>query len=210
MARKSHGRQFPKEVPVTRSEEKQALRRTIRQMERELTPRYREESSRRIGELALSLGMWREAETICCFVGTAREIDTRPILSAALSQGKRLCVPLCLGPGVMEMRAIETLDALYPGTLGILEPPPDAPAVSPDEIGLLLLPCLTCNHRGDRLGQGGGYYDRYLSAYQGAAVILCRERLVREEIPVEAWDAPVPWVLTERGLWEDGVPAMPG
>ena len=58
---------------------------------------------------------------------------------------------------------------------------------------------------GQRLGHGGGYYDRFLSQYRGGTVLLCREQLIRQEIPVEPHDYPVPWVLTERGLYEDGI-----
>ena len=41
-------------------------------------------------------------------------------------------------------------------------------------------------------------------------VLLCQEKLIREEIPVEPHDYPIPWVLTERGLYEDGIPARLG
>ena len=41
----------------------------------------------------------------------------------------------------------------------------------------------------------------------GGTVLLCREQLIRQEIPVEPHDYPIPWVLTERGLYEDGIPA---
>ena len=50
----------------------------------------------------------------------------------------------------------------------------------------------------------------FLARYRGGTVLLCREKLIREEIPVEPHDFPVPWVLTERGLYEDGVPARLG
>ena len=60
-------------------------------------------------------------------------------------------------------------------------------------------PVVTCNYLGQRLGHGGGYYDRFLSQYRGGTVLLCRELLIRQEIPVEPHDYPVPWVLTERG-----------
>ena len=66
------------------------------------------------------------------------------------------------------------------------------------------------NHLGQRLGQGGGYYDRFLSNYRGGTVLLCREKLIREEIPLEPHDYPIPWVLTEVGLYEDGTPARLG
>ena len=55
-----------------------------------------------------------------------------------------------------------------------------------------------------------GYYDRFLAHYRGGTVLLCREKLIREEIPLEPRDMPVPWVLTERGLYEDGIPARLG
>jgi 5-formyltetrahydrofolate cyclo-ligase len=153
---------------------------------------------------------YQDAGTVFCFVGTAHEIDTRPILEDALAAGKRLCVPLCVGKGTMETRQLTSLGQLTSGAYGILEPPADAPAVKLDEIDLAVLPCLTCNHQGQRLGQGGGYYDRFLAHYRGGTVLLCREKLIREEIPVEPHDYPIPWVLTERGLYEDGTPARLG
>lgn len=55
---------------------------------------------------------YQAAGTIFCFVGTPHEIDTRPILENALAAGKRLCVPLCTGPGMMELRQITTLSQL--------------------------------------------------------------------------------------------------
>ena len=192
---------------MTRMEEKQQLRRTMRALEAGLSARYKEESSRAIAGHLLAMPEYQEAGTVFCFVGTDREIDTRPILEDILAAGKRLCVPLCTGKGIMELRQVTDLRQLVPGAYGILEPPADSPLVSVDEVDFAVLPCLTCNHLGQRLGRGGGYYDRFLSHYRGGTVLLCREKLIREEIPLEPHDYPVPWVLTERGLYEDGTPA---
>ena len=192
---------------MTRMEEKQQLRRTMRALESGLSARYKAESSHAIAAHLLAMPEYQEAGTVFCFVGTDREIDTRPILEDVLVAGKRLCVPLCVGKGIMELRQVTDLRQLTPGAYGILEPPADAPLVSVDEVDFAVLPCLTCNHLGQRLGQGGGYYDRFLSHYRGGTVLLCREKLIREEIPLEPHDYPVPWVLTERGLYEDGTPA---
>lgn len=192
---------------MTKQEEKQRLRRTVRDLEAQLSPRYKAASSRAIAAHLLAMPEYQAAGTVFCFVGTAREIDTRPILADALAAGKALCVPLCTAPGIMELRRITALDALSPGAYGILEPPAGAPAVGVDEVDFAVLPCVTCDRLGRRLGKGGGYYDRFLAHYRGGSVLLCREKLIREEIPVEPHDYPVPWVLTERGLYEDGVPA---
>ena len=195
---------------MTQTEEKQQLRRTMRALESGLSARYKAESSRAIAAHLLAMPEYQEAGTVFCFVGTDREIDTRPILEDVLAAGKRLCVPQCVGKGIMELRQVTDLRQLIPGAYGILEPSADAPLVSLDEVDFAIRPCLTCNHLGQRLGQGGGYYDRFLSHYRGGTVLLCREKLIREEIPLEPWDMPVPWVLTERGLYEDGIPARLG
>ena len=153
---------------------------------------------------------YQAAETVFCFVGFGSEINTTPILEDILTSGKQLCVPLCVGPGIMELHSITSLEQLTPGSYNIPEPPADSPLISPDAVDFAILPCLTCNHGGARLGKGGGYYDRFLSHYRGGTVLLCRELLIREEIPVEPHDYPVPWVLTEKGLYEDGIPARLG
>ena len=193
---------------MTIAEEKKELRRRVRAQERELSPRYKGQSAAAIAALVCALPDYRDADTVFCFMGTAREIDTRPILNDALTRGKRLCLPLCAAePGIMELRAVESLDRLVQGAYGILEPAAECPRLMPDEVDFAVLPCLSCSRAGHRLGKGGGYYDRFLAAYRGSAVLLCREQLLREDIPVEPHDMPVPWVVTESGLYEDGVPA---
>lgn len=195
---------------MKKAEEKAFLRRALRQLEQAETPAARAESSRRITAHLLAMPAYRDAGTVFCFVGTAQEPDTTDILRDALARGKRLCVPACVGKGIMELRQITSLEQLTPGFYGIPEPPQGSPRVDADAVDLAVLPCLGCSRSGHRLGRGGGYYDRFLAHYRGGAVVLCREQMLREDIPQEPHDYPVPWVLTERGLWEDGMPARLG
>ena len=191
---------------MTKAEEKKILREKIRRMERELPDRYRRESETRIASFLLSAPAYHAAQNICCFVSMEHEINTRPILLEILSHGKRLYLPRCAPAGQLDICPVENLDNLIPGPMNIPEPGPEIPAASPDELDLVIVPCLSCNRQGDRLGHGGGYYDRFLAGYHGTAFLICRERLLWKEIPVESHDIAVPWVLTERGLYEDGVP----
>ena len=164
---------------MTIDEEKQQLRATIRRLSAQLPFRYREAADRAIARHLLALPEYRSAGAVFCFVSAGREIDTRPILEQTLADGKMLCIPLCVADGIMELRAIRDLKELFPGAYGILEPPADSPALSPDQIDLAVIPC----------------------------VLLCRERLLRQEIPFGVHDYPIPWVLTEAGLFEDGTPS---
>ena len=124
---------------------------------------------------------------------------TRALLERILSEGKELCVPLCIGPGRMECRRVQDLSVLRPGSYGIPEPPPEAPAAVPEDIDLAIVPCVGAAADGRRLGRGGGYYDRFLARYTGSALLLCRERLLCPDIPREAHDICVPAVSTEKG-----------
>ena len=195
---------------MSKQDDKKWLRTTMRTLEKKLSPSYKTTSNQTIVRSVLAMTAYQSAQTVFCFVGTEHELDTRPILEDALLHGKTLCVPCCVGDGAMELREISSLDALSVASYGILEPNGDAPLISIDQVDFSILPCLTCNHLGQRLGQGGGYYDRFLALYRGCKVLLCREKLIREEIPIEPHDYPIPWVLTEAGLFEDGTPARLG
>ncbi len=90
-----------------------------------------------------------------------------------------------------------------PGVWGIEEPDPDrCPAVALSDIDLALVPALSCDATGVRLGYGAGYFDRLLA---GAGTRLFRvvalpEALVGEDLPREAHDVAVDALLTERQL----------
>lgn len=108
---------------MTRQEEKRRLRRTVRELEARLSPRYLEESGRAIAAHLLAMPEYLAAGTVFCFVGFGPEVDTRPILENILAAGKVLCVPRCTGPGQMELRQITDLARLSPGPSASWSPP---------------------------------------------------------------------------------------
>ena len=187
--------------------QKGILRRELAKAERALTPAEKSASDAAILHHVVNTTVYHRARTVFAFVGRGDEIDTLPLLRRVLTDGKRLCVPLCTAPGIMECREITDWSVLLPGAYRILEPPAEAPLVAPADIDLAVVPCAGASPDGRRLGRGGGYYDRFLASYRGGTVLLCREKLIREEIPVTPLDYPIPWVLTEAGLFEDGTPA---
>ena len=183
--------------------QKKELRKKVRAEERRLCGEYKRQADQIIGWRVEGLPEYRQAETVFAFVGMDREIDTRPLLERILADGKRLCVPLCRVAGMMDLKVITSLDELRPGTWGILEPSDSAPSVRADEVDLAVIPCVSCSHEGLRLGQGGGYYDRFLEGFRGCAALICREALTLKDIPVEAHDAVIPVVITEKGVFRN-------
>lgn len=189
---------------MERKAQKRALRQLIRMRIQALSPFYCERADRGIREQIRALKEYQEAQTVFCFVGTAGEIQTREILQGALEDGKRVCVPRCLSKGLMEAFEIRSLGQLKPGSYGIPEPGEECPVVHIEEIDLALVPCLACTREGKRLGQGGGYYDRYFGGsertFTGTAWLLCREAMILPEIPEEAHDWQGHGVISEAGV----------
>ena len=179
---------------------KSELRALIARQVAALPPDYCREADGAICRHVLDWEVYQQAKAVFCYVGTDREIDTRPILQDALDRGKVLAAPLCVARGAMEARQIRSLEDLVPGKYGILEPRPDCPLAAPEALDLALVPCSTGSRSGRRLGYGGGYYDRFLPRTTCPKALLCRGRLVREDIPTEDHDQLMDFLVTEEGL----------
>ena len=128
------------------------------------------------------------------------ELQTDEILKAILKAGKTLCVPRCEGVGQMTARQIDTQKALCAGRFGIREPAGTAAIIFPENIDLCIIPCLSADTDGYRLGYGGGYYDRFLAHTEMCKIVLCAARYLQSQpLPREKTDIPCHSnILTER------------
>ena len=143
---------------------KEAIRAEMAGRVKNLSPVYCREADAAICRWVEQSEFYREARTVFCYVGAKWEIDTTALLRSALRDGKRLVLPLCTQPGVMEARQIGSLGDLVSGKFGILAPKLQCPLVPPEEIDLALVPCCTGNAGGQRLGYGGAAADPDSSA----------------------------------------------
>lgn len=101
----------------------------------------------------------------------------------------------------MEAYIITKEEDLEVGKFGIMEPKAGCEVLMPEQIDLIILPCLSCDRKGNRLGYGGGYYDRYLERCNGVRVVICREKLMLDEIPSETFDQKGDFLVTEKGIF---------
>ena len=182
-------------------EEKKALRTYIRQTERTLDPAYKADSSEAICRCVLALEEYRAAGTVFAFAGTVHEIDTSLLLKETLAAGKTLVLPRCAEGHALDLCVVTSMDELVPGMYGILEPKADCALVTPADIDFAVVPCLSFDRRGRRLGQGGGYYDRFFDRYHGPAALLCREKLLSDQVPMEEHDKRFSLIVTEKDVY---------
>lgn len=150
------------------------------------------------------LNLWavRETDTFLCYVSTDIEVDTRELINALLSSGKRVAVPRCEGgPSEMNFYYINSLDELLPGSFGVLEPEPDKEnMLTQTENTICIVPAFMFDKSGYRLGYGKGYYDRYLSKYKGSTIGICYWQNIKDELFHGKFDRTVDMIVTEKQI----------
>ncbi len=187
---------------------KQEFREKFLAMRRALPMALYREKSDRITERVQALDVFRQATDILCYVASARdkEVDTLPLLRAMFREKRRVWVPVVQPGRRLLWSLLYHLDELSEGRFGILEPKPEflRPGF-PEEPSLCLTPGIVFSYSGERIGYGGGYYDRFLVDYAGVSLGLAFECQVVPALPVTAHDQSVDGVLTEDNLYGAGV-----
>ena len=170
--------------------------------------------SRQICRKLAALPEYVRAATVMFYVDLGPEVRTRQYLPVVWKDGKRVVVPYCAGKQ-LELFYLESLDELAPGTLRILEPKVELRSRADrradlSQIDLIVVPGVAFDHRGGRLGQGKGYYDRLLRevASDTSLVALAFECQLFPEIPMVPHDVYVHKVITEEAIYDAarGVP----
>jgi 5-formyltetrahydrofolate cyclo-ligase len=147
----------------------------------------------------LNLPGLREARSVFIYVSIRHEPDTRDLIRDLLALGKRVSVPRIDSTGLMHAHLIDCLDDLTPDgpdQFGIPSPPLIAPVES--NPSLTLVPGLAFTQTGQRLGMGGGHYDRFLADHPDTAAIgMCYGWQIINDMPNEPHDQPVHMLVTE-------------
>jgi len=170
-------------------------------MREKMTPSFKRSLDVEIASRLLCSMEYMLAKTILTYVAKSTEIETRDIICAALTLGKRVAVPKCEGQGVMKFYLINSLGDLKAGFRDIMEPDTDkCRELSDFSDSLCIVPGLSFDPQGQRLGFGGGYYDRFLMDYKGTTAGLCYSSFIKWDLPAEQHDIPVDILITESFL----------
>jgi len=196
--------------------DKAALRRKAQLCRAQLTPAARQQAAAALPGFLPALAAFaaarngnfhwpdksREADIIALYYPQGDEIDTGPLLQALAAQGKKPALPAMIKADKMVFRLWQAGDRLERSFCGVYQPPATAPACMPP---FILLPLVAFDGSGNRLGRGGGHYDKTVAAFarQGFAPLLVGLAFSRQELPAwqaEKHDIKLHAVLTEQGL----------
>ena len=182
--------------------EKMELRAGFKGSRRALDREKKIDYDAEIQSRVLALRSYASTDIIFTYISRDIEIETRGIIYAAWANGKRVAVPRCIpGTNDMDFYIIKSFDDREPSHYGLLEPKPEKCAkVTDHSHGLCVVPGLSFDAEGYRLGYGRGYYDRFLKGFNGVSVGLCYSAGVKWKLPRGEYDVPVDMIATERYL----------
>lgn len=179
----------------------------MRYKRRLITPERRSIMSEAITKKLTALSEYKSSEMIFCYVPLKYEVDTFGFLKTALAGKKSVAVPRCIpGQPLMDFYFIKSLSDLKEGSYGILEPQADPADICRETDGFCVLPGLSFDRSGNRLGYGKGYYDRFLHSFSGVTAGVCFSSLFSTApIPRGRFDVPADIVVTEREIITTGI-----
>jgi len=147
-----------------------------------------------------ALPQFKEAKVLLCYYPINGEPNIIPLARHALSLGKKVAFPIShVKEKRLSFHVINDISCLKIGAYGIPEPPIELPEVTDFSYALCIVPALAFDANGYRLGYGGGYYDRFLSEFDGISLGLTYSFFYVDSVPTETHDASVDIIITEKG-----------
>jgi len=184
---------------------KAELRRQIIAARDALPPATRRELSARITPQLLALDAYRQASCVLAYMSFGSEFDTAALVTDALASGRQLCLPrVDRNTRRLELHYVENPDRdLQTGTWGIREPRAECPPADLARIDFVLMPGVAFTPQCDRLGYGGGFYDRLIPRFaQRPPLVAASFALqIRDTVPLDANDQRVDVVITEDSFY---------
>ena len=182
-------------------QEREKIRKEILTHLRSINKAKRSVRSREIKKRLFNTKQFQTAKSIMFYVSKAYEVDTREMIDEALALGKRVMVPVT---DIKTKRLIpsEITDPgrqLSKGAFGVYEPrEEDIKPVPPDEIDMVIVPGVVFDKRHNRIGHGGGYFDRFLQTLPKhvPTIGLAFSFQLVDRIKTLPWDVPVTGVIT--------------
>lgn len=181
--------------------QRQILRREMRLRRANLTEEQQQQAEQHICQQALALIAQCHAQTIALYLAFDGEISTSLLIKTLWQQGKTVCLPRLhpFAAGQLLFFCYQPNSVLQVNAFSIFEPQLDITTLVPQaELDIIFTPLVAFDRQGNRLGMGGGFYDRTLQHWQQKNFIpigLAHRCQQVEQLPIESWDVPLSQIL---------------
>jgi 5-formyltetrahydrofolate cyclo-ligase len=186
--------------------EKAEARALIKSRIQALKSKERKQKDQIIRQHLLNLPAFRTARSVMLFASLPDEVSTKALVRDALKLGKTIALPRVVKEeGALLAVRFSASAGLARGAYNIYEPIEDE-VIPVEELDFVLVPARAFDRKGNRLGRGKGFYDRFLSRLPERTIkcVVGYDCQLLEEVPHDAGDAAVDLVVTESGVIQSG------
>ena len=182
--------------------EKTSLRNTLRERRRNLTSAQSRNAAALLLDTLSELPHWQAAEHIALYLPNDREIDPHHIAQRARQLDKKLYLPVIEKDKTLTFRRWKAETKLVANRFGIDEPPLQAARRNTPDLDIIFMPLVGWDSNGNRLGMGGGFYDRTLAGIDAPLRVgLAYECQRVDKLVREHWDIQLHYIATENNLY---------
>lgn len=187
---------------------KEQLRKKFKKQRQQVLPLYKQEAALAAAQILITQNIFKQCTHIACYLPYQNEFNTIPIIENIWLHHKTCYLPILTPEKELLFASYHEGEELQENRYSILEPI-KTETIKAHELELVILPLIAFDAKGNRLGTGGGYYDRTFSFLQSLSKTAPRPFLLGlgyalqqiNEIPVDVWDIKLDGVLTEKG-WQ--------
>lgn len=179
---------------------KNELRKDLLDKRQALPPALRERYSQTIMNRLAENRDFQDAQSVFIYLSVRSEVQTDKIIKTLLKQGRTVCVPVVSRTTMYAIRITEQTEYEV-SPMGIPQPPLAEGLIVPSP-ELTVVPIVGFDPKRNRIGYGGGYYDRFLKDYAGEKIGLAFEAQRVEEIPREEFDVALDAIITEKECYD--------
>ena len=183
-------------------EQKKQLRKAILMQRKGLDAQTVEAASAQIAHAFFDTPVYKQATDVCLYVPIQNEVDLFRFADTMLKERKRIWLPR-VKEERMDFYAYQMGTVLKEGAYHILEPDSDTKLIPEETDGdcLIVMPGAVFSKKRERIGYGGGYYDRYLEKHSGCkTVAVCYAFQIVEQIPTEKTDIKPQLLLWSKNI----------
>ena len=153
---------------------------------------------KKISNLITQSDFYKNANQVLVFASTEDEFDTNFIVEQCRTDCKKVFYPICIdNSGKMEFKEVRSSNDLQIGMYNILEPKLYCKDYKQSENDIIIVPCLSADKNGYRMGYGKGYYDRFLCKHLDVKRIgICFDFQLVDEVPTEDNDIKMDEIIS--------------
>lgn len=183
--------------------DKRELRKTLKEKRKEIPREKKVIYDKEISKKIIDSELFKNAGQVLVFSSSEDEFDTRFIIERCRMEYKRVFYPVCIdNDGTMKFKKVDSVGDLHIGMYGTPEPKDYCKEYKPKENDIVIVPCLSVDQNGYRIGYGKGYYDRFLKDFNGVSICPCYEEMVTNDLPTDEYDIKVNVIVTQNSTKE--------